>query len=187
VTNAECRNALWELIRTCSVNQRYHQRLAWWFGAFDKLSKIAVGVVAIAALVLTLMGEDWHNAEIEWAIAAAVLAVAINVLPFGEREKIYDELFRCWSDLRIDAEVQDVKLPDNNEAAPCHATERLVELLTKQHSLNAKEAAPIRWLLRRCQADDRESIYGKGIRTAEQVCRKFALEAATSLSSAAGQ
>ncbi len=177
MTNADFKDRLYGLIRTCGINQRYHHRLSWWFGFFDKLTKISIGAVAIAALVATLLGTDWHDVEVQFAIAAAILAIAINVLPFGEREKVYDELFRCWSDLRTDAEVQDVKIREvelqgDNKPVADHFVDRLTELLTKQHTINSKEAAPIRWLLRKCQEDENESVWGRKIRTPDQVTAK---------------
>ncbi|HWY85572.1 MAG TPA: hypothetical protein VNX28_02550 [Gemmataceae bacterium] len=61
-----------------------NKMVAWWFGLADKTAKIAVAIVAVVAAVLALLGESWKHAEIGWAIAAAVLAVVLNVLPFGE-------------------------------------------------------------------------------------------------------
>src|SRR5579859_7622665 len=105
MTCSDLKTSLWEVIRYCDMNQRYHQRLSWWFGLLDKLAKIAVAVVAVVAVVLALSGEAWKTYDIGWSVAAAVLAVILNVLPFGEYERFYDEMFRRWSDLRIDAET----------------------------------------------------------------------------------
>ncbi len=168
MTYSEFKNKIVDLICYCDINQRYSQRLAWWYGLADKSSKIAVAVVAVVAVVLALLDEGWKNTEIVWAIAAAVLAVVLNVLPFGEYEKFYDEMFRCWSDLRIDAELQKLKNRGESQSnIPDHAAERFQELRQKQYSLNAEEPAPWGWLLNICQRDMNQRHWG--VRTNEQV------------------
>lgn len=182
MTNDEFQNHLWELRGTCAINQRYHQLLAWWWKAADRFAKISVAAVAVAALVTALLGESWKECEVVLALVAAVLAIVLNVLPFGEYEKTYDEFFRSWSDIRIDAEV--LRLKVCSDVVEDHWIERLTELRAKEHALDAKEPAPVRWILRRCQEDEREATWGRGIRTAEQVeCERNRREAAWAITS----
>ena len=177
MTYSEFKKKIVELIGYCDINQRYHQRLGWWFGVADKLAKISVAIVAVVAVVLALSGEEWKIYEVGWAIAAAVLAVVLNVLPFGEYEKFYDEMFRSWSDLRIEAETQKVKVRGEPGAnVPDHVSERFTELNQRQHSLNSEEPSPWRWLLKICQQDRNQRKWG--VRTNEEVRAERARRAA---------
>jgi hypothetical protein len=162
------------------MNQRYHQYVAWWWGFADKLSKMLVAAVATLALVATYWSEHFKSSEIVIAAIAAALAIVLNVLPFGEREKFYDELFRSWSDLRTDAEVFDLKIEAGPEDAEHHICERVAEFKTKEHLLHAKEPAPIVTLLKRCEGDEIQRRWGGDIRTFEQAEQERARRLAVS-------
>ncbi|HVV73550.1 MAG TPA: hypothetical protein VHI52_18900 [Verrucomicrobiae bacterium] len=129
VTSAEYQSHIWNLVRTCSINQRYHQRLEWWWKIADRTAKILVAVVAVAALVVTLLDEEWKPTELWLAGIAAVLAIVLNVLPFGEYEKEHGEFFRAWSDIRIDTETLCLKTCE--EPVSGHMLERLSECAPK--------------------------------------------------------
>lgn len=156
---------------TCDINQRYHQSLAWWWKLGDRTLKIVVALVATAALAAEFGGETFHHLAIWLSAVAAVLAVVLNVVPLGEIEKFYDELFRSWSELRTDIETLIVKNHDNysDSKVPTHLHERLAEMRAKQFALNSREPDPYRRLLEKCQEDSNQSIWGPGIRTTEEV------------------
>src|SRR5579859_5789588 len=67
------RAKLHELKVTTEMNQLYHQREAkrWWM--WDKLVKIAVGFLAVLALVATFFPETWKATEISIAAVAAAV------------------------------------------------------------------------------------------------------------------
>jgi hypothetical protein len=169
MTESQCKKRLHDLIFGCGANQRYHQLMASYWGLADKAAKISVAAVAVVALALTFMDHDWKRAEIIWASIAAALAIVLNVVPFGEREKFYDELFHSWSDLRTDAQVFELKVELSDAPAEQHICERLAELIGKEHLIDSREPAPFRRLLIRCQGDENESRWGAGIRTFAQV------------------
>ena len=165
----EYEDKLYTLAHICGLNQRYHQRMARRWALVDRVAKIAVALVAIIALA-ALMGERYERLEFWMATLAALFAVVLNVVPFGEFEKFATEMFRGWSDLRIDVETQSARVEADADGniAP-HKVERLTEMLAKSHALDAKEPAPWRRLLRKCQEDETESEWGEGIRTPAQM------------------
>ena len=99
------RHSLWKVVFNAGVNQRYHQRTAGLRGALDKLVKISVGLLALAALVAAILGEPARAWDIGFAAAAAAAAVTLNVLPVSESAAFSQEMFRAWTDLRICAQV----------------------------------------------------------------------------------
>src|SRR5207249_9315281 len=101
------------------------------------------------------------------AIVSVIVAIALNIIPIGDWEKTHAELFRSWSDLRKDAEVEATKACslDPKDSVPPHVADRLCDLTNKEHSLDADEPAPWKWLLKRCQGDEVQSRWGIGIRT----------------------
>jgi hypothetical protein len=162
MTYQEFQDKLHELNCTCDINQRYHQKMAWRWKAADRTIKVLVAFVAILALAAEIAGEPWHVQAIWLAGIAAALAVFLNVVAFGEVERFYDELFHGWADLRVDVENQQVKShEDSSQEVPDYLIDRLTEMRTKQHSLNAKEPAPWRGLLEKCQKESDRSVRGR--------------------------
>lgn len=181
MTRTEFWKKLGALIITCDVNQRYHQTTAWNWKAFDRITKILVAVMAVAALCLTVAhDESIHVLEIIFGSIASIAAIALNVVPFGEYEKSSDEMFHSWSDVRKDAEIQSLKFSSVVDISEC-MIERLGELVAKVHSLNAIEPTPNRKRLRKCQEDCNESIWG--VRSHEEAQKKQAEASATATSS----
>jgi hypothetical protein len=169
MTSQELRDRLHGLTCACDINQRYHQCMSWRWRIADRVMKIAVALVACLALAAEFWGPAHHHYAIAFAAIAAFAAILLNVVPFGEIERFYDEMFHSWSELRADAEVQRTKAAETSGATPPHVFERFTELIAKMHSLNAREPAAYRGLMRRCQEDNNESVWGDGIRTSEQV------------------
>lgn len=157
-----------ELVFICDMNQRYHQHIQRQCWAWDKAVKIAVAALAIGALVSAIIGEPARTFDIGLAACAAVVAIVLNVIPVGEWEREYAEMFRSWSDLRFCAEQLRLKQSEAETVSEC-SSERLAELIGRRHSLSAHESLPNRALLIRCQEDVNESLWGQGIRTEAQV------------------
>jgi hypothetical protein len=158
MTAPEYQYRLRTLITTCAMNQKYHHTLEWRYGMADKVIRIVVGVLAVVGLAAAFGGPDHHTADIWLAVVSLVAALALNIVPVGDREKHHGELFRLWSDLRRDADREELKgceLGDDDKATgPC--VERLSELLGKKDSLNATESAPWPKLIARCAAEAHE-------------------------------
>jgi hypothetical protein len=188
MTNSEYQKRLYELIYTCEMNQLYHQILEWRFGFADKALKIIVGILAVAGAVLAVPGlpSSWAWTGFYVAGLSAAFAVALNVIPIGDKEKIHGELFRLWTDLLKDALQEEHKTCEKDEGKEAHALHdsRLRELLAKKESLNASESAVWKNLLLRCQGDVNERRWGEGVRTFEQAeaerARRESAQATTS-------
>ncbi len=172
MTNSEYQKRLYELTHTCEMNQLYHQILEWRFGFADKTLKIIVGILAVAGAVLAVPGlqATWAWTGFYVAGLSAAFAVALNVIPVGDKEKTHGELFRLWSDLLNDALQEEHKTCEKDEDKEAQAlhNSRLGELLAKRELLNASESAAWPKLLLRCQGDVNERRWGEGIRTFEQ-------------------
>jgi len=158
---------------TAGMNARYHQNCEDWFDWWDKAIRVAVAGLAVFGLVLAVPGldKDWPGANIPWwglvvAILSMVAAVALNVIPVVEKAKFHGEMFRAWSELRKEAVLEEHKTCDGSKD---HHIDRLAELISKMESLNAREPFPDSELLEKCQEDENEAEWGKGIRTEQQV------------------
>jgi hypothetical protein len=167
---SDFQHELHELAYTGEVNQRYHQikqRQMWWW---DKAVKIGVAVLAVVALVTAFLGDELKLLEQAAASVAAVAAIVLNVIPVGEWETHYGELFRAWSDLLLGAEKLELKARELDAEAPVHnyLLEQFADLRGQACQLDATEHAPDDKLLDRCQGDINERAYGSGIRTYEQ-------------------
>lgn len=174
MTTQECRDQVYQLKQTADINQRYHQRMEWRWGVGDKSLRILVGLLAAASVVLGLVGADWAAVSVGVSCAGLGAAIALNVIPTGEREKFHGELFHCWSGLRGEAVALEGKLARRESAkgAGEYAVERMGDLWAKCSQICATEPAPYRRLLRKCQHDSNESEWGDGIRTEQQVERE---------------
>ncbi len=166
MTNDECRQQLYSLKYAAGGSQRYHHRLEWWYGFADKCLRIVIGVIAAFELVVASSHDSFGQHAIAIAGASFFAALLLNVIPLGDREKFYGEMFRRWTELYKDVELLTSRLdlcPTTD--APEHICERLLEMKAKEHELNAAEPAPFRWLQKKCEADEIESQWGPGIRT----------------------
>jgi hypothetical protein len=169
---AEFDTRLREVVYCSRVNQRYHQLLEWRWGAIDKLVRAAVGILAIAGVVLAVPKLDLAWPGFWVALASVVVAAVLNIFAIGDWEKSHGELFRLWNDLEADSLAQEQKTYDLDDPPDAHHLERLQEMRTKMIALNAAEPAPFKSLLKRCQEDENEAEWGPGVRTPEQVERR---------------
>ena len=160
MTNAECLKRLEKIAYTAGINQRYHQQFQWWWSIADKAVRIAVGILAvIGVFVLTPGRESWAAVV---AFLALIAAIVLNIIPSAEREQFYGDLFRRWSDLRKDAESENLRLAarDSEANATPDVVERIRDLCEKEHCLCAAEPAPWRKFLGKCQEDENQSRHG---------------------------
>lgn len=166
----EAKDLTWELVMTCDINQRYHQRLTWRWKVADKAAKIAVALTASLAFAAAFFDHDLKTLERWLAALALVVAVLLNVTPFGEYEKFYERMFLGWSKLRRCADSFSLKLEDvGEETVPVFLAEKFLEMKNEMNLLHSEEPAPWRPLLIRCQEESNESVYGEGCRTVQDI------------------
>lgn len=154
---------------TAQMNALYQQRVAWWWWVGDKITKVAVGVLAALALAAAIFGD--HTLDVIAASLALVPAIILNVIPLGEKEAEYKHLFRAWTGLHRDSDKLSLKVANLGDDAkvPEHLVEQLGEALSRLHDIGAEEPAPWEWLIVKCQEEINEREWGKGIRTYQQV------------------
>src|SRR4051812_16924755 len=85
------------------MNQRYHQSRAATWSWWDRGCKIVVGLLAVLGVCLCVVTANIHNywwdgSSITTAALAALAAIALNVLPFGEWCSRHSALFERWTD-----------------------------------------------------------------------------------------
>ncbi len=170
--NSECLGSLEKMNYRCAVNLRYHQTVQWRWGRADQLVRLFVALFAIWDLYCFLKKDEQYGF---WAvIGSLLLALLLNIVPFGERELFYGRLFKGWSDIKRDCEALIIKLRthvvDAETTPDCH--ERLRELSDRIYALESEEPAPWKGLLSDCQGDENESRHGPGMRTYREIERE---------------
>ena len=86
---SEFKEERYEVSFIAGMNQRYHQTMASWWMLWNRITQIVVGVLAVASACLSAgaISSDSLGLDIAALIvsaSAAVAAVALNVLPFGD-------------------------------------------------------------------------------------------------------
>lgn len=156
-------DAIWQLSITAGMNQRYHQHLADQAASWDFLIKIAVAIITAIGAVVSVM--SWQkpsakplgNASAALSVAGMLAAIVLNIAPSDATSKQHLDLFRRWSELRLDADALSVQFSDTqkeSEPSPPFLITRYSELLAKKNNLNSLEPAPIRELLERFQIEE---------------------------------
>ena len=148
-----------EISVQAGMNQRYHQGKATHWARFDRTFRILIGVLAVASAMLSVVTAS--NTEVGWWVSlsivlsssAAVIGLAINVLPFADWEKQHVDLFRRWSDLREDIDAMPFDFAKQSE----EACVRLRTIEAKMHRICAMEPAPNDSLLDQCFAAEQRS------------------------------
>jgi hypothetical protein len=169
MTDTEYERRLRAVRYTCAVNQRYHQILEWRSGFADRTIRILVGVLAITGAIFAVPQLNYPWLGFWVAVASAIFATVLNIVPVGEWQKFHTQMFQRWSDLQRDATTEEFKTCEHEGNIPDHCVSRLQELLSEMESLHAMEPAPSIRLLNRCQEEENEREWGKGIRTSQQV------------------
>jgi hypothetical protein len=171
---------VYKLSFTCGMNQRYHQNLArvWEWG--DRIAKGLVGISTLAGAMLGVASFTLsrNQALANWSlgvtIVAAVLAIILNAVPFGDWARRHLDLFARWSGLRQDADT--LKLRIEQGSPDVTGVDRLEELIAKKHSINALEPAPIESRLKSAWMS--EATSRTGISDRDELLRKSREQAA---------
>src|SRR5438874_610231 len=115
MTRKEFEQKQYEISVCAGMNQRYHLNFSSLWIGWDRGFWIAIGILAVAGASLAVVSatverpssgmSSWDIVSIVFASLAAVVAIALNVVPFGEWAGRHRELFGKWSDLREDVDA----------------------------------------------------------------------------------
>jgi hypothetical protein len=141
------------------MNQRYHQRRCKLWTKTDRGFRIAVGFLAVLGAVMAVVsllhpGTGWDVFGIAVAGLAAVVAVILNVFPYGEWASDHRELFRRWTDLREDVDALGFELSEEPSA---DLIGRLRVMESKIHRICATEPGCKEKLLNACYVAEERS------------------------------
>jgi hypothetical protein len=163
MTHDEFLDAQFKTSFTAGMNQRYHQARASHWACWDRTCKISVGVLAVAGAclsVVTISSPAGSLIMVSAIVAAmaAVVAIALNVLPLGEWNSQHAALFQRWSDLREDVDSLLFELDGDNPSVAL--VSRLRELEGKVHRICGTEPACRKELLAECFREEEQSRHG---------------------------
>lgn len=134
-----------KVIHSAAVNMRYHQCISSYYLRADRGLKILTGILAVVGAIAAFQPEP-STWGIVVAVSAAILAVVLNVMPFGEWGMKHKELFARWNELLESADLFSKKIPAS--VAKATMTD-LEDLQSRCHKLNSCEDAPIQFVLDR--------------------------------------
>jgi hypothetical protein len=141
---------------TAGMNQRYHQNRQFLWTVWNRGIQIVVALLAVVGVCLAVAAflvENWY-VDI-WSIAiascAAGLAVAMNILPFGDWAALHADFLRQWSDLREDVDALQFDL---DSTVSDELLERLKKLDAKVHRICGSEPKPNDRLIKRHYNDE---------------------------------
>lgn len=141
------------------VNQRYHLFMKTVYGWGDRILRIAVGVLAVFALVYTVSAsvpEDPSFGEKAVAYATAFLAIALNVLPVNEWANLHLDFYRRWTHVRERWESLEIdcKRIASESIAEVHMIEEMEALNNEKHRIESDEPRQYQWLMRIFQSQE---------------------------------
>lgn len=144
---------LYELSVQAGMNQRYHQIYSsWWWGwdTFMKVTTAALSVVGAMLAVTSLYAATppvWDQLSLGLAVISAIVAVALNVVPFGNWEKDHRDHMRQWFDFRED--VDSIRLGCQHDQT-CVPFEEIKKLDGKMHRICSQEPSPNTRVIKEC-------------------------------------
>ena len=168
---AQATRELYDLRFVAGMNQRCTQIVQGRWATADRFVRILMATLAFCAVLFGAFGGVWTQAGLGFSIAGCIVALVLNVGPFGRRERFWTDLYRRWSDLRSDVESLELKtkgVPAEDQV-PDHIVERMQAFSQKRNGIEADEPKPSKRLLVRCHEDQTEEVWGKGIRTPDDV------------------
>ena len=168
MTRDEFKKERYEISFTAGMNHRYHQARAHTWTIWNRCIQIAVGALAVIALCFAVvagtMETRWADAgAITSAALAAIMAIALNVVPVGDWVQHHLDLFRRWSDLREDIDslrFEESSISPDGSPSP-EIAERLKSLAAKVHRIGALEPPAHPGLLTKCYRDEERSRLGE--------------------------
>jgi hypothetical protein len=144
---------------TAGMNQRYHQNRQYLWTICNRAIQIAVGTLAVIGVCLAVTAALVESKTVDVfsiviASAAAIAAIALNVLPLGDWAALHGDLLRRWTDLREDVDALQFDL--DGEPTP-DLRERLKQLDAKVHRICGGEPQFNEALLNKCFDDEEKS------------------------------
>jgi hypothetical protein len=145
---------------TSGMNQRYHQSVAHWWTGWNRAVQITVAILAAIGAILACVAPFAKSTALDvvsavFACLAAIVAIALNVLPLGDWSQEHLDLLRRWSDLREDADSLLFDLTDDEP--PPHLIARLKSLDAKVHRICGGEPLSDKALLEQCYREENRS------------------------------
>jgi hypothetical protein len=159
------------------MNARYYAKEAKRFGNYDKRTRVAVGLIAIASLAAGIFSlpqvqgsAGWSWFSVFLSLLGLIVAYVLNVLPFKDDELLNRDFQRQWNDLRYDLDLleSDIKKTAAENIKPEHL-ERFQDLLTKKKTITSSEPVQDRDKLLECQKEERVRRHGPKYREWEDV------------------
>jgi len=159
MTNPEFKRNQYETSVIAGMNQRYHQVCADRLSKQDRISKVAVGLLATFGFcfsAITAISSHWAltTASVVLSGLAAAVAVWLSVMPYGEFACRHTALFQRWTDLREEVDSLLFELKGEPDAT---LESRLKEVSAKVHRISATEPGCDVELLKECQLTEERS------------------------------
>jgi len=168
--NADFSQRLAELIAICDINKRYYHILLWRWEMARRIAWIlthALTAAVVAGLALAVLFQSILSAVL---CVAALFAIGIVVgIGSFKPDVAVNRHFRKWFRLSNAAEQLEYAVANTSIEVEPQFVENFSRLLMRRNAIEADESAPWRRLLRRCQEDHNESVWGDGIRTESQI------------------
>ena len=132
-----------QVTTTAFANQLYHQEMSQRWIRKNRSVQIAVAFLASFGLCLSLSAALVKSGWLDFfsviiAAGATVMAIALNVLQFGDWAQQHLDFFRRWSDLREDTEALSFDLPSEGDPSD-DLVSRLKSLDGKLHRICSDE------------------------------------------------
>ena len=156
---------------TAGMNQQYHQTMAWRWEAADIILGLVVAILAIASVVCAANKNRFGKYSLWVSSCGVVLMILLLFFPSGTWKLQYKDLFNRWTNLRQRVEALQIQLNaiPEGEPIPEYFDSQAEQITAMEQDIASDEGAPHRVLLLRCFGDQAERMYGKGIRTPEQI------------------
>ena len=160
MTREDFRTKRYQLSVIAGMNQRYHQTKSHQYWKRDFYAKVITAVLATISLGLAIASPLARNLMVDVgaivvALAAALAAIVLNVLPFGAKEREHVDAFRRWTDLREEVDCLEYDMRDSDPSADL--VQRLRQLDAKNQRICGSETLADTALLDQCQAAEERS------------------------------
>ena len=161
---------LYEETFKAAVNQLYSQDMAWYWEFADRGASIMVGALARFG-VASAAGKFSKKTGFSTALVAVFIAWILLVCPTGTYKSEYGRQYQQWSDIRQSLEdlSHEFNSLKDKTSVPEGMIDRQREITGRMNAIASTESATWRSVMVRCQEDWTEHLYGKGIRTPDDV------------------
>jgi hypothetical protein len=161
---------IYETTFQAAVNQIYNQKMEWYWSVADSALLLLAGVLAGLG-VLAASNRKWSKWGVTISIAALIGTWVCLVIPTGAYKHEYGTLHQQWSDVRQSLEDLSHQFEGLDRPAdpPEYVLDAERQIKGRINAIESTEGAPWHSVLVSSTEDWTEHLYGKGIRTPEQV------------------